>query len=566
MSIVCLSQLFLLSLRIHLSPQLELSQLWRPEPAGRRRFLLSNLNQRLPPQILPIAESLLLEQLFASSFISPVALINRIINGFRKYIESSVQINRYTIDMNTNKVALLLKISFIGAIASALFLRLQNLTRSPFWLDENFTAALIKFNPFEIILRTGLDVHPPLYYLVLKVWAALFGHTDLALRSFSVLFGILTILVVYRLIIEATKSNLTAHLFLWAGASAPFLIQHSQDARMYTFGGFLFALSSLYFWRLFSSAGSKRDKQMYVFVSTAALFTHVFLAAFILAQVLFLVLESRGLPKKWRKLIKKVALYYSPWVPVIIVRSLLIERYGFWIPALSFERLTSTLPAILTAQPSINDTLLIISVFLLIFLSLWHVFANVSKTEAKIAKFLTVSWLGGTIILIIASIPPLQPVFIYRYLIFGLPFLLAAAAYGLSLAVKDRVDLIKMAASTGFLIAIGIIAYRGIPFAYSANVDEPTYSSVQEVLSRHTPNDAVVVYDDPTYFMAIHYLPNYVDIYIISDSSTVRNSPILNFRDDIFIDKLEQIKNKTQIWTINGGDAQLVNNSIEILE
>ena len=60
---------------------------------------------------------------------------------------------------------------------------LGNMTRWSVWFDEAFSAYLARFNIVEIAHFTSLDVHPPLYYWLLKGWTVLFGHSALALRD-----------------------------------------------------------------------------------------------------------------------------------------------------------------------------------------------------------------------------------------------------------------------------------------------------------------------------------------------------------------------------------------------
>lgn len=35
------------------------------------------------------------------------------------------------------------------------------------WLDEAFSLSMIQQNFYEIIKNTAIDVHPPLYYIIL---------------------------------------------------------------------------------------------------------------------------------------------------------------------------------------------------------------------------------------------------------------------------------------------------------------------------------------------------------------------------------------------------------------
>src|SRR2546421_385576 len=49
--------------------------------------------------------------------------------------------------------------------------------------------------PFQDMMRSvRLNVHMPLYYLLLKGWMAAFGESVMALRGFSITFGALTVI------------------------------------------------------------------------------------------------------------------------------------------------------------------------------------------------------------------------------------------------------------------------------------------------------------------------------------------------------------------------------------
>src|SRR5260221_14271890 len=79
----------------------------------------------------------------------------------------------------------------------ALGLRLASINQS-LWLDEATSALTTKmsFADFFGKFMPG-DFHPPLYYILLRAWAAVFGSSEIALRSLSILFGVATIYVVY---------------------------------------------------------------------------------------------------------------------------------------------------------------------------------------------------------------------------------------------------------------------------------------------------------------------------------------------------------------------------------
>ena len=76
---------------------------------------------------------------------------------------------------------------------------LFTITKSSFWFDEAYGAYLIHYNFIDIARYVATDVHPPLFYWLLKIWSMLFGNSELALRSMSVFFGGIAIVFGYLL-------------------------------------------------------------------------------------------------------------------------------------------------------------------------------------------------------------------------------------------------------------------------------------------------------------------------------------------------------------------------------
>src|SRR3972149_8655532 len=124
------------------------------------------------------------------------------------------------------------------------------------WLDEAIGALVVKSQTYVQILREFPlhDNHPPLYYLSLKLWSDIFGYSEVALRSLSELFGVLTIFFVYKIgKLISPRLGILAALLL---ATSPFAIYYSQEARMYAMAAFLAAVAFYFFlqkrWTFFS--------------------------------------------------------------------------------------------------------------------------------------------------------------------------------------------------------------------------------------------------------------------------------------------------------------------------
>ena len=122
----------------------------------------------------------------------------------------------------------------------ALILRLISLNQS-LWLDEATSALVARDYSWNLIFGQFLpgDFHPPLYYMLLKIWGLFFGTSEIALRSLSVVAGVATVYLVYK-IVNAT----TAALLL---ATSGLHIYFSQEVRMYQLASFFVALAVYFF-------------------------------------------------------------------------------------------------------------------------------------------------------------------------------------------------------------------------------------------------------------------------------------------------------------------------------
>ncbi len=135
---------------------------------------------------------------------------------------------------------------FVFSLSLGLVLRLVSLNQS-LWLDEATTALVAKMSFTDIFTKfLPGDFHPPLYYLLIKVWVFLFGNSEVVLRIPSVIFGLGTIVFTY-LIAKELFGIRVANIVSFLTATSGLLIYYSQEARMYSMAVFLVS-SVFYFW------------------------------------------------------------------------------------------------------------------------------------------------------------------------------------------------------------------------------------------------------------------------------------------------------------------------------
>jgi 4-amino-4-deoxy-L-arabinose transferase-like glycosyltransferase len=137
----------------------------------------------------------------------------------------------------------------------ALALRLINLGGRTLWYDEAF-AVLFAEKGWDAMVDGTLteveggaaDVHPLLYYMSLNLWMRAVGQEVAAVRLYSVITGVMTVLAVY-LLARDWFGEQTAQVAALITAVAPFQVQYAQETRMYALLGLILTLAVWVYWR-----------------------------------------------------------------------------------------------------------------------------------------------------------------------------------------------------------------------------------------------------------------------------------------------------------------------------
>jgi len=85
------------------------------------------------------------------------------------------------------------RLSLLLPLTVGAFLRFASLGKQPLFLDEAFTADLVLRSWVEMLQVIMTDVHPPLFYVLLKPIVAIFPLTEWTLRSLSAFCSVLAL-------------------------------------------------------------------------------------------------------------------------------------------------------------------------------------------------------------------------------------------------------------------------------------------------------------------------------------------------------------------------------------
>ena len=217
-----------------------------------------------------------------------------------------------------------------AVMAAGAFLRFYRIGKECLWFDEivvigyasNSLSGIVE----DLVFELGM-LFPPLYFFAIRIWVSLVGLGPVALRSFSALWGIAAIPIIYLLAREmfGRKAAVVSTVLLTFSA---FNIYYSQEAKMYAMWWTLVLASNLFFVRAVKYGCRWPDISLYVAATAAALLTHNFPALVILSQVIYLIAVSRQRERagRWILAYALVALLCCPWVFYLLARNLTAQR------------------------------------------------------------------------------------------------------------------------------------------------------------------------------------------------------------------------------------------------
>ncbi|MGQ0571184.1 MAG: glycosyltransferase family 39 protein, partial [Armatimonadota bacterium] len=254
-----------------------------------------------------------------------------------------------------------------GAIALASVIRIAGLTAKSLWFDET-VSVLLASQPFGrmLALIAANDPHPPLYYILLHTWMAVFGDGEGAVRALSVVIAVPVVMLTWafgrRLI--GPKPALIAALLV---ALAPAQVAASQEARMYG----LLSLGALgSWWALWTAragyaaeaAGAPRLAAWaaYVVATAAMMYGHYYALFVVAAQVAYLA-WSRAPAQAWRAWGRAgmvVLILLLPWAPALAQQLAGGMAWPAHRDPLTPLTLVNTFAAMVVGQPAFDPTVI----------------------------------------------------------------------------------------------------------------------------------------------------------------------------------------------------------------
>ncbi len=183
------------------------------------------------------------------------------------------------------------KIITVAIVIAYILLRFWDLTDSCLWFDEIFSVHAAEHSWSDLFWFVAQDlIHPPFFYILLKLWIAVGGESLFWLRFFPVFFSILAIIPFYFLCRRLKLSYASIALALLIFAVNGCLIKYAQEVRMYSV---LLCLSLISLWLFVRYLDLGKSFWILTLVNVFLIHTHYFGWFVISSEVLAILILQR---------------------------------------------------------------------------------------------------------------------------------------------------------------------------------------------------------------------------------------------------------------------------------
>jgi mannosyltransferase len=402
----------------------------------------------------------------------------------------------------------------------SLALRVRGLGGS-FWIDEGLSIGISSFPLADIPATLRFDGSPPLYYLMLHGWTALFGTGEAATQVLSLIFALAVIPV-----------------GLWAGWSLfgpragwfvaglfalnPFLTAYSHETRMYSLMVLLALVASVAFVHAFVL-----DRRGYAVVLgvvlATMLYTHNWALFFFATAAIALLAVARRRPERRKTILQDGALAFGgavlawlPWVPTLVFQA---RHTGApWSIVPTPGDLSSGLSAVLGGLGPAIGLLLVAGT------GLSHIIRR--RRDVERLQLLMIACLGLGTLLLAWTVSQVSPAWAFRYLAVIVGPVLLLAGVGLARAGRQGVA------------ALALVALLWVPQGMTADA-KTTEKNVLSEMEPFLGRGDIVVSTHPERMTVLdYYLPR--GLTYVTSLGPVSDPRYMDWRD--VLDRLREAR------------------------
>lgn len=450
-------------------------------------------------------------------------------------------------------------------------LALGNITRWSIWFDEAFSAYLMRFDIVELTRFTALDVHPPLYYWLLKGWTAIFGMSELAFRSMSTLFAVIALLGVYVLVRSCFNRN-AALVALGFASILPLLLRFADETRMYTLVTAIVIWASWLLLRLQQNQSNKKGWVYYGLLLAAGMYTHYFAAFAWLAHWAWRWSEvktgrmKRFWTREWVLVHAGAIALYLPWV-IPAIKQFTTVQSGFWIPAVSaytpVDYISNSWLYLMYGAVSGYFAVLFWLAVVLVVITIYFASRAIKKQQRSGYMMLVFLSSVPPLLMVLLSLPPLKSAFLDRYVLYSVLALVALVAVSLYMIWnkhKTWATITAIVLTVSLSVGIYHVYYYG-NYNKNSNFSIRVREAVELANAHGTVGQPIITSTPWLYYEASFYDTERHKIYYLNDSTSYEFGSLAMLKETSqgkIVNLNDFAKNNRYVWYLDTpGESQI---------
>ncbi|MBQ6100203.1 MAG: hypothetical protein IJL02_10145 [Methanobrevibacter sp.] len=390
------------------------------------------------------------------------------------------------------KILFLLSIILLGVMIAVIF-------KKPFLeTDEWFTKGIIQLSFQQMVNITAIDVHPPLYYIILKIPMKILAmlHIGYDLVTLMKVMSILPLFILLGISATTLRKNfgwLSAGFFALTIITMSSFFRVFLTARMYNWGILFLVLSFLCVYYILKESNYKYWILLAIF-SVLGAYTHYFVAisSVALYMILFVnILFNKSLGfersdlKKWFVSTVVGVILYVPWLFTLFSQLNKVHK-SYWIPSVDLAKMVESFSIVFTNNS--NFMLGVILAVVVIALTAFVVLRYL-KSKSKDDFFLLLGFAVFIVTIVLAFIVSVtfKPILLARYLVPAI----ALIWLSISILVSD-IDFKKFVIP----IVIVVLVFGAFNLVDQISVIDDDYAKTVEAnafLDNMSNNDTIVI-------------------------------------------------------------------------
>lgn len=407
-----------------------------------------------------------------------------------------------------NKCKNIKKIGYYGTPILLLFLIIMSAFHKTVWVDETYSLSIINHSYIEMLRLATMDVHPPLYYLLLKFIIDIFKPFINCIYIGKIISTIpyFIIMIIGFTFIKRKYGETVSFLFNICILGMPRMFESAIEIRMYSWST-LFVFCTFIFACNILESDIDNNNHNYIFLTifaTLSSYTHYFACAS--AIIIYIYIIFRTFSKKEFKKISKiflsgifVCILYVPWLFTFLNQVLKVTN-NYWIQPLTIHSIINSI--LFFSQ--FNDNYIFFNLTgIVIFIVIIGIIGIFLNNKDKTAIFAIIVY-GGTIFLGVTLSILIRPIFISRYILPSMACFWLSITIGLCNIFKN----IKYKELIIIFISIVCIICNYLYFEKEKTNDYYMINTIETIEKNMNDNTTIIINNSHLQRVFAYFYPN----------------------------------------------------------